>query len=559
SAKRASLFDAKAPRLYSIDAGRPFLKDLAATLCGAVGGDPITLADTRIFVPTRRASRALTEAFAAASAGRSSLLPQIHALGDIDEDELLLEAGEEIEMADLPPAVSPMERRIVLAKFIARASHAFEGAENWATAFGAAKELASLLDSFYTEEIPFSRLDDIAPAEFADHWMRSLDFLAIATKAWPDYLKARGLMDPAERRARLIDLQGEHFKKRPPQTPVIIAGTTGSAPAVARLIKVVAALPKGAVALPGLDRALVTDKKAWEAVDDPHPQAGLKSLLASIGAEPGAVMVWPGSGAPAPRTALLTLALRPAGATDDWRRLVKEASQDDPTLEKARTGLSLIEAADEEAEASAVALLLREALERPRKTAMLVTPDRTLGRRVAAKMQRWGVALDDSAGVPFANSPCGTYLRLVAEWLAAPSDPVAILSVARARLAGFGLDGQARAIALSALDRGLRGVKPASGFDGLEHKLAGDHAKAATAIVDALATAATDWPQEPRAPFDAYLAAHVAAAERLAADDKDAGPARLWRGDDGEQGAALLAEMRDMAAALGDMTGEDYR
>ena len=39
---------------------------------------------------------------------------------------------------------------------------------------------------------------------------------------------------------------------------------------------------------------------------------------------------------------------------------------------------------------SLLALLLREALETPDRTAALVAPDQALARRVAAKLARWG-------------------------------------------------------------------------------------------------------------------------------------------------------------------------
>ena len=48
-------------------------------------------------------------------------------------------------------------------------------------------------------------------------------------------------------------------------------------------------------------------------------------------------------------------------------------------------------------EALAIACALREAVERPGKTAALITPDRTLARRVASELRRWGIAIDDSA------------------------------------------------------------------------------------------------------------------------------------------------------------------
>ena len=47
----------------------------------------------------------------------------------------------------------------------------------------------------------------------------------------------------------------------PPKGPVIAAGSTGTVPATARLLKVIASLPNGAVVLPGLDYFL--DDESW--------------------------------------------------------------------------------------------------------------------------------------------------------------------------------------------------------------------------------------------------------------------------------------------------------
>ena len=64
---------------------------------------------------------------------------------------------------------------------------------------------------------------------------------------------------------------------------MLVAGTTGGIPAVARLLRVVARLPNGAVVLPGLDTAM--SEHAWSALDDAHPQAGLARLLHGLGAD----------------------------------------------------------------------------------------------------------------------------------------------------------------------------------------------------------------------------------------------------------------------------------
>ena len=53
---------------------------------------------------------------------------------------------------------------------------------------------------------------------------------------------------------------------------------------------------------------------------------------------------------------------------------------------------------------------MRETLETPEHTAILVTPDRALARRVAAEMTRFGVRLDDSGGASLAETPAGAFL-----------------------------------------------------------------------------------------------------------------------------------------------------
>ncbi|MCU0881441.1 MAG: hypothetical protein MUF14_02105, partial [Hyphomonadaceae bacterium] len=63
------------PSVFTIPAGARFLDRLAATVLAtcAASDDPFALADTMILLPTRRAARALGDAFLSAS-GRGALL-----------------------------------------------------------------------------------------------------------------------------------------------------------------------------------------------------------------------------------------------------------------------------------------------------------------------------------------------------------------------------------------------------------------------------------------------------------------------------------------------------
>ncbi len=559
----STIFSRPAPRLYTIDAGRPFLADLASVLRASIHAAPNTeLADALIYLPTRRAVRALADAFIeTAPGGRASLLPRIRALGDIDEDEFVLFEGAGSDELDLPPAISAIERRLTLAQMVAAKDRAFDGQERWAGALGAADELGRLLDSFYTEEISLDALETLVPEELAAHWRASLQFLTIITEIWPAYLRERGLMDPSDRRVKLIERQTARWEKTPPGHPVIIAGTTGSAPAVARMMKQVALLPMGAVVIPGLD--LTSDDHFWDSIDAPHPQAGLKQLLDELSADRSSVAQWPHAEAAAEasviaRREIFSVALRPAATSDSWRDWAVAIKTNRPALDAALDKVALVEAMDEEREADAVALKIRETIDTPGKTAFLVTPDRDLSRRVAMKLRRWNIIVDDSAGVPFANSPCGTYLRLVARWLQDPSDAVAVMAMLRHPLFGGSLDGAARAGAVSAMDRALRGLRPTGGGDGLAQKInAAKHSGPAAGLLDGLLSGLNHWPQ-PGAPFTDRLMAHLKIAEELAAADDQPGAARLWRGEDGEAGAAGLAPLCAAVAAISHDAPEDY-
>lgn len=541
-----SPFDAPAPRVFSIDAGRPFLDDLAEGLIDALG-DKLPTAE--IFLPTRRAARHAADRIAAAYDRRgvsAALLPSLRTIGDIEADELLAFAGDAEEEIDIAPAVDPAERLLTLAAFAAAAERAFAGQERAAGAVAAARQLAMLLDSLYTEEIDPAALRALQVNDLAGHWARSLKFLSVVIDEWPAYLAKIGRTDPAARRAALIGAAARRIASAPPAHPIIIAGTTASAPGVARLVAAIAAAPYGAAILPGVDRAL--DAQALSVLDDAHPQAGLKALLDKLGVAPADVAPWPGSGGADARARLLTLALRPAAATDDWVRLVTEMTKRDDKLAASSAGVALVDADNEEEEATIIAAIFRETIESPGRTALLVTPDRLLARRVALKMRRWGIDVEDSAGVPFANTPCGVFLRLVARFLDDPGDPVAALALLRHPLAQFGMADKERARAVDALDRALRGVRPAHGLASIaaasdERRDIGD---AARAIISLLTVAADDFAAARGEGFAVQLGAHVAAAERIA------GEALLWAGPDGAKGGELLADLADAGEPPGD-------
>jgi ATP-dependent helicase/nuclease subunit B len=178
---------------------------------------------------------------------------------------------------------------------------------------------------------------------------------------------------------------------------VVIAGSTGAAAATRILMRATLALPKGMVVLPGLDPDL---EEGWKAVAQApsHPQFALLHTLRELHLQPHDVRDWPGSSeAPAARARrrLVNEALAPAETTKGWndrlRHLAKPGSAEN-LVRAGLSGLTLIEAEDESEEALVAALLLRETLETPDRTAALVTPEAAVGRRVALRPARRSVA-----------------------------------------------------------------------------------------------------------------------------------------------------------------------
>ncbi len=378
-----------------------------------------------ILLPTRRAARALAEAFLRASSGRPLLLPRITALGALDEAPLTLAGA-----LDLPPAVDPAQRLAALARLILAMGGA-DGAPRTADrAWMLAGELAALMDEAERAEIDLAtRLPEAADPAFAAHWARTLQFLHIVTRAWPDWLAEQGLMNPAARQVALLNAQSAAWEQQPPADRVLVAGTTGGIPAVARLLRVVARLPTGAVVLPGVDTDM-TDE-FWADLDASHPQAGLAHLLHGLGATRGDVRKWPVASPDAVRAsrgATFARALLPAKALVEWQYAAPAGID----------GLSFLSTADQQEEAAAIAMVLRGALDTPGAHAALVTPDRDLAGRVATELLRYEVVADDSAGETLSETPPAVFLRLLVRAVADELAPVPLLALLKHPLAAAG-------------------------------------------------------------------------------------------------------------------------
>ncbi|MFV0474130.1 MAG: PD-(D/E)XK nuclease family protein, partial [Pikeienuella sp.] len=287
----------------------------------------------------------------------------------------------------------------------------------------------------------------------AAHWRRTLEFLSILKDLWPAQLAAAPeASDPEARRRGEVEALLAEWRAAPPAHPIIAAGSTGSTRITADLLAAIAGLPQGAVVLSGFDFAL--DAEGWAGVAPDHPQFGHAQLLKRLGLSPADVKPWWGEAAPSPRARLLTEALRPAPVTHRWRAALPALTAE---AAASTAGLELIEAENPAREAAAIALAMREALERGEGRIALVTPDRNLARRVAAALARWDLVPDDSSGPPLSMTPPGVLATMLAALLCRPFDRVALLAFLKHPLTAAGERRAAHLGAVSRLERrGLR-------------------------------------------------------------------------------------------------------
>ena len=483
--------------VFTIPPSAPFLPTLIRALrdgrlVDGFAPGPLDLADVTIFLPTRRACRLARDTFLQVLGVDAAVLPRVVPLGDIDEDELVfadMATGDiAADALALPRALGRLERRFLLARLVLKWAEQIAPAagetplvkRHPAVALGLADDLARLMDDMATREVPWQRLDGLVPDELDQYWRLTLRFLLLARDVWPGIVAERGAIELAVRRDRLIAAEAARLASHQGK-PVIAAGSTGSMPATAKLLATIAHLPHGAVVLPGLDTEL--DDESWDAIGGAmqpghatfpaapgHPQFAMRALLAGIGVarRDVGILAEPASHG---RESLLSEALRPAATSDKWRTRLDKIGG---AVALALAGITVIEAANAEEEALAVAVALRETQWEPERTAALVTPDRALARRVAVMLRRWNIVADDSGGDPLADTAAGVFCRLVAEAAVSRLAPSPLLALLKHPLARFGASETSHGRSVVALERAiLRGPRPRPGSAGLIAALAG--------------------------------------------------------------------------------------
>lgn len=532
---------ADTPHLYALPPGADFPAELVAGLLERMAGQPPeALARVTLILNTQRMRRRVTECLAAQGA---RLLPRL----------MLVTEVAALSPTPLPQPISPLRRRLVLSVLLDRLLATGTTQFPRAALYDLADSLAALIEEMQGEGVAPSRIAALDVASHSAHWARTQAFLGIVTQALSgDAPDAETVL------RRAVAALGAEWDVNPPSGPVILAGSTGSRGTTALLAKAIAGLPQGAVVLPGFDFDL--PGPVWEGMEDAltaedHPQFRFRRMMDLLSCGRQDIRPWTTTPAPDPaRNRLISLSLRPAPTTHQWLA----EGPDLPDLVEATEGLTLIEAPSPRAEATAIALILREAAETGTRTA-LISPDRNLTRRVTAALDRWGIRPDDSAGRPLALSAPGRLMRQVAALFGQKLTADALLAILKHPLAFSGTGRGQHLILTREFELTLRRKGPAfPTADSLR-------AWADTSGIDR----AEDWARivaetltghegVGRLTLTAFVARHRGLVEMLAAGFDATGSGALWEKAAGEEALAAITELEAEAGAAGEMTPMDY-
>lgn len=509
-----------------VDFAQSFAKGLVARMRGR---PPEAMARVTVYVNSGRTMAA----FRTALIGHAPLLlPRLQVIDHLGGGSL----------------VAPLARRLDLGRLVDAALRRQPDLAQGQSVPRLAASLTQLMSEMQEEGLDQHALEAIDVSEHAQHWGRSLAFLKIAT----DFHLSGDMVDrPARLRDAVESLTLDWTSGRNlPADPVIVAGSTGSRGATRDFMRAVARLPNGAVLLPGFDPW--QPDAVWQSIDhrsEDHPQSRYAPFIAEFGRPKN----WDDSTkAPSePRNRLISLALRPAPVTDQW---VADGPQLGD-LQDATSSMTLIEADQPAQEAEAIALVIRDAVERGQRIT-LMSSNRLLARRVAAALDRWRIIPDDSAGQPLALTSTGLMMRHVAALFGQPLTIDALVILLKHPVTNTGSGDEARRqhqIHTRDLELNLRRKGPVfpSGDALRDWGSKGRTAERLlwsdwlAGILDELLPLAAD--RQPR-PLRLRLTELIRIAETFAAGpDGQPQQSRLWGGKDGQQVRAVLQHLLDHA------------
>jgi ATP-dependent helicase/nuclease subunit B len=393
------------PNIFTVPAHRPLVDVLAAQIIADYGKNPLQMAELLVLLPNRAGVLALKNALVKCNKGALLTIPRIRAIGDVDEERLWLEShnsGSDVykKLHHLPKAISNTALHILLTKQVHKLAEVSNENSvyypNIEQAASLAHDLLLLLGEAEREEIDLRKLQYLVPEEYSEHWQLNLRFLGIISQYLPAILDEKNLITESKRSSLLANLQILQWQHKQPDYPIIIAGTTGTVPATARLIKQVSSFENSTIILP----AFANDIK--QNISPSHPQYNLKILLDSLEANSQDIPIL-GADNILQKQDILLLAMT---SSVEWKYSKRNAIE---------PWFTFIDAANEEEEARAISLIMRTQMQKDNKNIALITANKNLQKRVACYLKAYDIVPSGNRSYPALEHEEIRFLLLIIE------------------------------------------------------------------------------------------------------------------------------------------------
>ncbi|MFI3240972.1 MAG: DUF559 domain-containing protein [Alphaproteobacteria bacterium] len=377
--------------VFNVSIALDFHQFLAEKYALLYKDNPLGLSDVVFLMPSKRAVSSLRNAFLQVFELRPMILPQIKAIADFDEDELLLKIE---NFADIKEAISKDERIFYFIKMIMKKKI------NLNQAYQLSLELSSLLDEAQNLDVDLEKLQEIIPDNFSAHVQDIFEFLKIITQNWPFILKERNQIDVVQRQKELFKLATQNLLNS--NNKIVVAGVSAPFVDIKNLMKSLLDNQNAEIYFYGIDMFL--SEQEWIELPEIHPCFENKQMIDFLNLSRDDIVNVSGDEV---KEEFVSELMRPAFSSENWQNI-------NPNLKNFFENIHIMEADSLSQEALMIAILIRKCLEEDKEIA-LISPDRNLSRLVCSELKRFDVEVDDSAGRPLSSTSLGSFLRLILE------------------------------------------------------------------------------------------------------------------------------------------------
>ncbi len=445
------------PNVFNIPANYHFFEslfDLAEKKFGE------QLPEVKFFLPNRRSCREFREIFLAK---KSTFLPQIKAISDISYEDFFdflpnQTAKDEIDELLQINVLQGLDYLFFLSKEIQKQS-VFGEDLDFEHAFKIALNLQNLFDEIEREEIDLSKLNEIDDSNLSQHRLLTLDFLKNFHVKIKNSLLKKNIFFASASQNFIIQKFVSLLENQGSKAPIVIAGSTGSVSFSAKLIRAIS--QKNYVVLYGATNENFTEEN--------HPQFFLNRLIQFLKIEKKTITQIAEEKfclSSNTRQNLISLMVLPSAETLKWQEIYKHLDIE-KTAQDLTKNFRLIEAKNEIEEAKIIKLILHEALQNNKTTALITNNDK-LASLVKLELTQDNLPFNDARNLSIFNSHLVNFLLLILELIESDFNSHSLLAILKNPLCSHSKD---KEILADFEIKILRQDRANSGLDGIKKKL----------------------------------------------------------------------------------------